>query len=194
MAPDPIRREALRAGAAESGSAYLFALLALLVLTVIGLSLVVITQTEVQIGGAEKSASRVLYGADSGLRIQFALSRFAATRSRRLTLDSRTVGATTLTETVDVSPFFPIYSGPCSICSVNWGEERYWAINYVVNAQSQRIGLAGTSSAPQASKRLSQFFFIQPEKDRPVDESIRTYDPTVTVEDPDTPGLEVIKY
>jgi hypothetical protein len=57
-------------------------LLALLVLTAIGLSLVVITQTEVQIGGAEKSASRVLFGADSGVRIQFALSRFGATKPR----------------------------------------------------------------------------------------------------------------
>ena len=183
---------ALRAG--ERGSAYLFALLALLVLTVIGLSLVVITQTEVQIGGAEKSASRVLFGADSGLRIQFGLSRFAATKPRKMILETATVGSTDLEESVDVSPFFPIYSGPCSLCTVNLGDDRYWAINYVVNAQAQRIGTAGTSTAPQASRRLSQMFFIQPEKERHVDESLRTYDPSATVEDPSKDGLELIWY
>lgn len=178
--------------AGEHGSAYLFVLLALLVLTAIGLSLVVITQTEVQIGGAEKSASRVLYGADSGVRIQFALSRFGATRARRLDLDTRDVLGDQLVETVDLSPFYPIQSGPCALCSVNWGEERYWAVDYVVNAEGQRrFALDGTV---QASKRLSTMFFIQPEKDRSVDESIRTYDPDVTTEDSAAPGLEVIKY
>jgi hypothetical protein len=178
--------------ASERGSAYLFVLLALLVLTAIGLSLVVITQTEVQIGGAEKNASRVLYGADSGVRIQFALSRFGATKSRRLALDSTTVLGDQLVETVDLSPFYPIQSGPCALCSVNWGEERYWAVDYVVNAQAQRnFALTG---GVQAQKRLSTMFFIQPERDRKVDESIRTYDPTVTDEDDATPGLEVIKY
>jgi len=178
--------------AAERGSAYLFVLLALLVLTAIGLSLIVITQTEVQIGGAEKSASRVLYGADSGLRMQFALSRFGATRARRLELDKVTLFGTELTQTVDLSPFFPIYSGPCALCSVNWGEERYWAIDYVVNAEARRWD-TGTGDE-QARKRLSSMFFIQPERDRKVDESIRTYDSTVTDEDEASPGLEVIKY
>jgi hypothetical protein len=178
--------------AAERGSAYLFVLLALLVLTAIGLSLVVITQTEVQIGGAGKNASRVLYGADSGVRIQFALSRFGATRSRRLDLDTTTVLGDQLEETVDLSPFYPIQSGPCALCSVNWGEERYWAIDYVVNAEAQRT--FALNNSVQASKRLSTMFFIQPERDRKVDESIRTYDPTVTTEDTASPGLEVIKY
>lgn len=176
----------------ERGSAYLFVLLALLVLTAIGLSLVVITQAEVQIGGAEKSASRVLYGADSGLRIQFALSRFGATKSRRLVLDSTTVPGDTLTETVDLSPFYPIQSGPCALCSVNWGEERYWAVDYVVNAEAQRTFAFNNNI--QASKRLSGMFFIQPERDRKVDESIRTYDPSITTENTAQPGLEVIKY
>lgn len=178
--------------ASERGSAYLFVLLALLVLTAIGLSLIVITQTEVQIGGAEKSASRVLYGADSGLRMQFALSRFGATRARRLELDKVTVFGTELTQTVDLSPFYPIYSGPCALCSVNWGEERYWAVDYVVNAEARRWNTA--TGDEQARKRLSSMFFIQPERDRKVDESIRTYDATVTNEDEASPGLEVIKY
>jgi len=175
---------------AEHGSAYLFVLLAMLILTAVGLSLIVITQTEVQVGGAEKSANRVLFGADSGLRMQFALSRFGATSSRRFELASSTIGSATVTETIDVSPFYPIYTGPCALCSVNWGEERYWAINYVVNAESIR----GNLTTAQATKRLSSMYFVQPEKDRKVDESVRTYDPTITEEDTSKEGLEVLKY
>lgn len=188
----PLRSSAAAGRAGERGSAYLFVLLALLVLTAIGLSLVVITQAEVEIGAAEKSASRVLYGADSGMRIQFALSRFGATRARRLELDKVTVLGTEITQNVDLSPFFPIYSGPCALCSVNWGEERFWAIDYVVNAEARRWN--NNTGDEQARKRLSSMYFVQPEKDRLVDESIRTYDPAVTTENEATPGLEVIKY
>lgn len=186
------RRSAARR--AERGSAYLFVLLALLVLTAIGLSLVVITQTEVQIGGAEKGAVRALLGADAGTRIQLALSRFGATKPRVIELDQTDLGATSVDDRDEVSPFYPIYSGPCALCSVNMGEERYWAIDYVVNAESRRYDLSAGAETAQAIKRLSVMYFIQPERDRKVDESIRTYDPTVTEEDSATPGLELIKY
>lgn len=190
----PASRGRRAAGSAERGSAYLFVLLALLVLTAIGLSLVVITQTEVQIGGAEKSAQRVLLTADSGVRMQFALSRFNATKPRELVIADSTVGDVEFTESVELSAFYPIYSGPCALCSVNWGEERYWAINYATNSQAQRFGVYDGATTAQALKRLSAMFFIQPERDRRVDESIRTYDPSITAEDPDTKGLELIKY
>lgn len=182
------------ARAHERGSAYLFVLLALLVLTAIGLSLVVITQTEVQIGGAEKSAARVLLTADTGLRLQFALSRFGATLPREFSVAESTLGTATVSEPVEVSAFYPIYTGPCALCSVNWGEERYWAVNYVTNAEGQRYADIGGSITAQALKRLSMMFFVQPERDLKVDESIRTYDRTKTAEDPDTKGLELIKY
>ena len=190
----PLESGSIARRASERGSAYLFVLLVLLVLTVIGLSLVVITQTEAQIGGAEKSASRVLYGADSGLRIQFALSRFAATKARRLQLDTSLINSTELKETIDVSPFYPVYKGACNLCSVNKGSDEYWAIDYLVNAQGLRVGAAGSTTVAQATKLLSSFFLVQPEKEARVDESIRTYDPSVTVDDPLKEGLEVLKY
>lgn len=182
---------ALRAG--ERGSAYLFVLLVLLVLTVIGLSLVVTTQTEAQIGGAEKSASRVLYGADAGLRIQFALSRFAASKARRLQLDTSTVDTTLLRETIDVSPFYPVYKGPCNLCSVNKGSDEYWAIDYLVNAQGLRVGESAGTTVAQATKLLAAFFLVQPEKEARIDESIRTYDRSITADDPMKEGLEVLR-
>lgn len=190
--PRTILPQAPRAG--ERGSAYLFVLLVLLVMTVIGLSLVVITQTEAQIGGAEKSASRVLYGADNGMRIQFALSRFTSTKQRRLEVSKSKVGATDLDRTVDVSPFYPIYKGPCNLCSVNKGSEEYWAIDYVVNGQGLSTGTAGGSTVAQATKLLVELFLVEPETEGRLDESIRTYDPTITADDPLKEGLEVLRY
>jgi len=180
-------------GRAERGSAYLFVLLALLVLTILGLSLVVITQAEVQIGGAEKSAGRVLFGADAGLRIQFAMQRNALAKDL-VNLDTTNLGAIALTERIEMSVFYPTYSGPCSLCSVNWGEERYWAINYVVNSQARRMRPSECAEPPQAQKLLSAMYFIQPEKDRRIDESIRTYDSSLTAEDPCANGLEILRY
>ncbi|HLF55275.1 MAG TPA: hypothetical protein VI942_00375 [Thermoanaerobaculia bacterium] len=159
------------ARAAERGSAYLFALLALLVLTVIGLSLVVVTQTEVQIGGAQKSANRVLYGADSGLRIQMAMKMVALEKDTvtleteaAVTPGSGALVGTALLERVDMSPFAKIYAGPCSLCSINMGSDRKFAINHVVNAQARRLRNVTDPCAdpPQASRLVSGMFFIQP--------------------------------
>ncbi|MGH7858397.1 MAG: hypothetical protein ACREQY_13820, partial [Candidatus Binatia bacterium] len=159
------------------------------------LSLVVITQTEAQIGGAEKSAVRALFAAESGLHMQVGLHFLQLDPAQaRFELDtsdaSETIVAMDLT--VDVSPFYPIYAGPCAICSVNHGsEQRYYVNNYVVNAQSAR----GTASATQASKLLSAMFMIQPEPQPGggVDDAIRTYNPDQDPNDTQ-PGLTAIYY
>ena len=77
---DSARALATRPGA-ENGSAYLFALLVLLVLTVIGLSLAIITQSEVQIGAAERTGVRVFYDSDAAVRVQVS-SAFTSAGSR----------------------------------------------------------------------------------------------------------------
>jgi hypothetical protein len=51
----------------EAGSAYIMALLVLVVLSVMGLALALVSQTELQIGANELTVHRVLYGADSGI-------------------------------------------------------------------------------------------------------------------------------
>jgi hypothetical protein len=56
----------------ERGSAYIIALLVLVVLSLLGLSLALISQTELQIGANELSAHRVFYGAESGINIALA--------------------------------------------------------------------------------------------------------------------------
>lgn len=188
------------ARSAERGSAYLFVLLGLLVLTIIGLSLVVVTQTEAQIGGAEKSAVRILFGAESGLHAQVGLHFLELDpRDREFTLNQTTAAETitAMDEVVDVSPFYPIYSGPCALCSVNFqGDQRYFVNNYVVNAQSRRFGAGGCTDVPQAQKLLSAMYMIQPEPlaGGGVDASIREYDPTLISTNPCDKGLVELVY
>lgn len=178
----------------ERGSAYLLVLLLLLVLTVIGLSLAVITQTEVQIGGAERTATRVLYGSDTGINLQFMLSRFNQSKSGRYVLDTPLMGGVAGEERVDISDFLPTFTGHCNLCSSNFGDNSFWMIDYVTNSQSVRVSDPGGENIAQASKLIAWMVFISPEQERTVDESIRTYDPDVTADDPAKPGLDVIRY
>jgi hypothetical protein len=195
MSGAPILPTHRRSDSGERGSAYLFVLLILFVLTIVALALVTITQTETQIGGAERSSTRVLYGAESGLQIQFALQRFADSRPRRIILDSGTAAGVLLRERVDVSAQLPLYSGPCALCQVNVGSVQYWAINYVSNAMAVRASMDGAAeTAQQATKLISEMFFVQPEQERRIDESVRTFDPDITADDPAIHGLEVVRY
>jgi Tfp pilus assembly protein PilX len=182
--------------AAERGSAYLLALLVLVVLTVIGLSLAVITQTEVQIGGAEKSATRVLYGADAGVRVQLAAKKTLNDAPKaRYVIDTVNFGGATLTEAIDVSPFMVMYKGPCALCTQNVGsEDQYLSVNYVTNGQGRRIGTTATDTLPQANKLVSLMFFTQPTPKPTADEALRTFDPSLTADDVATPGLDIIRY
>lgn len=154
--------------ASERGSAYLFALMVLLVLSVIGLSLALVTQTEVQIGGAERQATRVFYGADSGLRIQLAnhlvngdVEAHTRAQGNPIVLDQRTVVGSQVTEFLEVSPFYPIFSGVCNLCMVNQ-DANYHAINHALASTSVRVGLLGGTETEQARKVVAQMFMLQP--------------------------------
>ena len=194
------RGPAAASNAGERGSVYLFVLLGLLVLTIVGLSLVVVTQTEAQIGGAEKSAVRAMYGAESGLHIQVGLHFLQLDPAgARFELDESTAGETItgITQVVDVSPYYPIYAGPCALCSVNVGsEQRYYVNNYAVNSEALRFRTGDCAETPQGQKLLSGMFMIQPEPQPGggVDDAIRTYDPDRVRASNCDPGLVEIIY
>lgn len=56
-------------GQGERGSAYIVALMALLILTIGGLSVALISQTEMQVGANERLAERAFYAAESGINV-----------------------------------------------------------------------------------------------------------------------------
>lgn len=152
----------------ETGSAYLFALFVLFVLSVIGLSLALITQTEVQIGGAERQATRIFYGADSGLRIQLAnhlvngdVEAHTRAQGNPIVLDDRTIAGSRVREFIEVSPFYPIFSGVCNLCMVNQ-DANYHAINHALTATASRVGTLSGADTEQGRKTVAQMFALQP--------------------------------
>ncbi len=154
----------------ESGSAYIAALLVLVILTIIGLSLALITQSERQIGANERVGERLFYAANSGI---------AASTARALT-DADYSSATYpladpgsrlsgMTFQVETSPFYPILDSPCNLCEINqmgsYSEHSFRAINHAITATAvRRRGAAGT---PLGEKTVTSMIEVQPWRQTP---------------------------
>lgn len=153
----------------ERGSAFTVALLVLLVLTVAGLALTLITQTEVRIGSNERTTTRTLYAADSG--IEYSVARNNAVggdiqlRSFNLNTtqqDSPAVGttATTFSDQVTVTPLIPISVQECAFTDI---DSKNVCITYVVNSTSVRNGVDQSFSQTFAQKQLAAMITEQPQ-------------------------------
>lgn len=128
----------------EAGSAYLATLLVLVVLTILGLSLAVITQTEVLIGGSEKQATRQLFAAGSGVELAAVhelVSRDSA--SHRMRIGRRTeriLGKdVVIGDDICSTPYLQIHTGVCNLCAMNQDTE-YAAVQYGVTVTALRRG------------------------------------------------------
>lgn len=150
----------------EAGSAYLVAILALVVLTIAGLSLALITQTEMQIGANEKSIERAFYAADTG--IDLATARTLVTRrpawSEIYTIQDPEGSGLRLEHRMDVSPFFPIGFSPCNLCDINnagqYGATNYHRVNHAVSSVAIRR-VPGTES-PLTERAVGAMVEFQP--------------------------------
>ena len=153
----------------ESGSAYIIALLVLVVLTGLGLSLSLITQTEMQVGANERSVQRVFYAADSGIAVATARAIVVADYAQQVYTipDQGMSPALDMKNRVDVSPFYPILRAPCNLCEINdpgiYGEKQYFKINHGVTVDASRV--SGSSTNPIAGKSVSAMVEIQPQED-----------------------------
>lgn len=150
----------------EAGSAYLVAILALVVLTIVGLSLALITQTEMQIGANEKMIERSFYAADSGISLSTArtlVARRPAWSELYEIEDPAGVGLR-LEHLVDVSPFFPIATGPCNLCDISnagqYGSKNYQRTNHAVTSTAVRR-FPG-ADVPLAERSLTAMVELQP--------------------------------
>lgn len=129
----------------EAGSAYLVAILALVVLTIVGLAIALITQTEMQIGANERSIERAFYAADSGIAL--ATARTLVTHrpawSEIYELQDPEGGSgLRLEHLVEVSPFHPINFGFSNLSSINQegeaGGKNYYRVNHAVTSVATR--------------------------------------------------------
>lgn len=167
----------------QQGSAYVVALIVLFVLTLLGLSLTLITQTEVQIGANERTMTRVFYGADTGISTAVARALVSSDHTPQdlylsdsgEALQTRILagnfqGADPLTR-IQVTPFHPIAMSPCNLCEINnagsYGSGRaFQKINHAVTSRAQRylIGSPGNldDREPVGEDMITTMVVFQP--------------------------------
>ena len=178
----------------EAGSAYVITLLALVVLTILALSLALVTQTEVQVGSNERTVSRMFYSADSGLGVAVAEALLVNNNPdnptlpgpRTVILNKVSVGAgsslsTNVADRVTISAFVPIQFVRCDLCQSEEGKQKFWRVNHAVSATAERVAWTGTGDPPAdatllGQKTLSGMFQFEP---WPLDPSQIPEDPAV---------------
>ena len=150
----------------EEGSAYLVALLSLFILTIVGLNVSLISQTEMQLGDNERTQQRVFYAAEAGFSP--AVSK-AVLDADYLPFELSLPEAQSLLglhNEVEVSAFFPILASPCDLCEINnagaYGTKQYFEVTHAVTARAVRIGADAAAGGAIAQKTISVMVDIQP--------------------------------
>ena len=164
-ADSPLNRRSSRAARpSEAGSAYLATLLVLVVLTILGLSLAVITQTEVLIGGSEKQSTRQLFNANSGVSMATGTEMVTAgSAAHKFKLQTRTETIfgqdTEIADEICTTPYIQIHTGVCNLCMLNQDTE-FAAVQYGVSVKALRRG----DTALASSKSLGAVIALEPWK------------------------------
>jgi hypothetical protein len=151
----------------EAGSAYIIALLVLVVLTIIGLGLTLVTQSEVQIGANERTANRSFYASDSGhsLAIMGTLRRHwdknMTVHLNTTKQDTGSSASTTFSDEITITPLIQISSQFSAVTDITSGYSR---VTHVVNSTSTRTGLAGSggSTVPFSQKTVGTTVSLDP--------------------------------
>lgn len=163
------QRGAHRHRGVERGSAYIVALLALLVLTIGGLSVSMITQTEMQIGMNERSITRGFYAAESAVNL---VTAYLLTNGGRCTpftpLSPRETfflpvsidPALHTADTAEVAAANILFKGCCNWCPCQEGEnDDVSRFNFGVTANAQRIAW-GAAAVPAGEVPTTDFSVI----------------------------------
>lgn len=169
---DPRSRTSRRAG--QRGSAYLLTLLAIVVLTIAGLSASLITQTEQQLAANERTMLESFYAADSGMSVATAKELWRNDTAPVTFLMNRRQrdGGLWAASRVRVSEMAQISDPvPCNLCQINQGSE-FFAINHAVTAFAERLtwqgGEAPPADAPVMGRRkLGKMVELQPWQQEP---------------------------
>lgn len=166
----------------ELGSAYIIVLLVLVVLTILGLSLALVTQTERQIGTSEKTIQRVFSSAETGIALAVAKALVLPDhRGMRLELrESRTrvdggadhslaTRSLLLRHDVQTSVLRPILDAPCNLCQINSGGSAdlpFKEINHSLVSTATRRGWRSGSDPDDAGvigrQQISLMVELQP--------------------------------
>lgn len=155
----------------EEGSAYIITLMVMFALTVIGLGLSLVSQTEMIVASQERSIQRNFYAADSGLSA--ALANVLAQGEYREqtirfvdTVQMQGSNVMDMNDQIETTPFVPILDAPCNLCQINQDND-YFEINHAVTAQATRtasdVGAGGgAADVPLARKEVTVMLEMQP--------------------------------
>lgn len=141
---------------AEAGSAYIVTLLALVVLTILALTLTLVTQSEVQIGGNEKTVNRLFYSSDAllSLAANKVLERLPSGNNvlfiNRVHIGSGSSSANTADKVTLYVPNL-IGLGPADLSIASIGQQQLYQTVQVITAQSQRVSWSGDAPATAAT-------------------------------------------
>lgn len=152
----------------ESGSAFIAALVGLVLLSLLGLTLAFLTGTEALLGNTERNLERVLYAADAGVGVATAKA-LVVPDNRPLRLEMPDPGPNpdvSIQNEVEVSPLKPLLVTPCNLCQINQGSE-YFRIDHAVSVRVERVAWNGTGPRPAdphtvARKRITAMIDFQP--------------------------------
>lgn len=145
---------------AERGSAYIVALLALLVLTIGGLSVSLVTQTELQVGMNERAITRNFYAAESALNVVtgYILTEgggcipylpTSAEQNWLVTVSAEERDGLRFADTAQVDAAMILFKGCCNWCPCQEGQnDQVHRLNYGIFSEAERISWGGAIAAP----------------------------------------------
>ncbi|MDX1450251.1 MAG: pilus assembly PilX N-terminal domain-containing protein [Acidimicrobiia bacterium] len=172
------RLRSIRSRDPETGSAFIITLLALIVLSIVALSLTVITQTELQIATNELTSQRAFYSSDSGIDLAIARvltvgssvedTTVTSTSPMRFVVPEPPLAGVKRAQVVEVTPFVPLRDSFCDGCPAGMGDVQLKNVNHAVATSAQRVVWMSADEMPPddarrfAQKRLYTQVGIQP--------------------------------
>ena len=150
----------------EEGSAYIIALMALFLLTILGISVSLVTQTEILASSQERTIERTFYAAEAGLEVAIARALGQGDYGPATHIAQRTEleqGAILqMQERVESSTFFCMGDAPCNLCSINQGSQ--WVRrNHMLSVNAERSGIGpGGEEVAIGRKSLSDMVDVEP--------------------------------
>lgn len=144
----------------QEGSALMFALLAIVFLTVIGLSLAMVTETEMLIGSNEQIAHETFVTSESGIAVAF--NNVLINNNVRKNWfaieglvgnDKRELGDDQLGYVVDYTDLYAAYQGcpPFGDCTDD-GERKHFAYFFIGKSRARRLAWPNTDAVPDCQR------------------------------------------
>ena len=160
----PVRRS-------ERGTILILVLLILLAVTLLGMGLVALTETEMRLGGMEQTEVSTFYAAEAGASVANARVLDGAFAPTTLVMKDPAPRAVEIGYSLELSRAVALTVNPCDFCAVN-EDESAWAykVIYLVNSTGARrdwhsIDPDATELADgvlQARSRVSVTYEVQP--------------------------------